>query len=172
MLTPAGYVTGTGEQSMEMATEESLKAPPQQWVSFVLGDERYAVDVMRVKEVLKLVEITPVAGAPNFILGVINLRGSVVTVIDARCRFGLPQYEPDDASRIILVDKGLDVVGILVDRVGQVLNISPDDVETTPLQGNGERRTQGVVTIDGEVIVVADLDRLVPNEGQQMSHEA
>jgi len=156
---------------MDMATEDSLKAPTQQWVSFVLGDERYAVDVMRVKEVLKLVEITPVAGAPDFVLGVINLRGSVVTVVDARCRFGLPQYESDDASRIILVDKGNDVVGILVDRVGQVLNISPDDIETTPVPGNGERRTQGVVTIEDEVIVMADLDRLVPNEIQRVPDE-
>lgn len=156
---------------MDVTSEEHVKAPTQQWVSFMLGDERYAVDVMRVKEVLKLVEITPVAGAPDFVLGVINLRGSVVTVVDARSRFGLPPYAPDGASRIILVDKGDEVVGILVDRVGQVLNISPDDVETTPVQGRGERRSQGVVTIENGVIVMADLDRLVPNEIQPVFDE-
>ena len=71
-----------------------------QWVTFRLGEEIYGIDVLQVQEVLRITEISPVPGAPHYVLGIINLRGNVVTVIDARNRFGLPPKETDDASRL------------------------------------------------------------------------
>ena len=104
----------------------------QQWVSFVLADEIYAINVLRVQEVLRPTEITPVAGAPSFVLGIINLRGNVVTVIDARQRLRLPPVDPTGDTRIIMVEVGEQVVGVMVDRVGDVLNVKQSEIEPAP----------------------------------------
>lgn len=138
----------------------------EQWVSFVLGEEQYAIGVMQVQEVLRPTEITPVAGSPDFVLGIINLRGNVVTVIDARKRFNLPPKEITDDSRIILVEKGAAIVGVLVDRVDQVLNIDNPDIDPTPAVHAEQRskNVQGVSTRNEALVVIVDLDRLLPED--------
>ena len=80
---------------------QSANDPITQWVTFFLDNEKYGIKVMQVQEVLRMTEIAPVPGAPDYVLGIINLRGNVVTVIDSRKRFGLPDKEPDDATRIV-----------------------------------------------------------------------
>ena len=92
-----------------------------QLVTFRLKDETYGINVMQVQEVLRITEIAPVPGAPGYVLGIINLRGNVVTVIDTRTRFGLPTTELDDASRIVIIESEQQVVGILVDSVAEVV---------------------------------------------------
>src|SRR3990167_9702858 len=84
------------------------------WVTFRLADEAYGVNVMQVQEVLRVPEIAPVPGAPDYVLGIVNLRGTVVTVIDTRKRFGLAPKGADDATRIVIVEAHGEVVGILV----------------------------------------------------------
>ena len=138
----------------------------KQWVSFMLGEETYAVDVMKIQEVLRPVEITPVAGSPHFVLGVINLRGNVVTVIDARRRFNLPPCESGNDARIILVEAKEQVVGVLVDRVGEVLQVSQSQIESTPSVANGEMpgNIQGVTTRGDELVEIIDLDKLLAED--------
>ena len=102
---------------------ERTDNPASQWVTFSLGGEVYGIDVIRVQEVLRMTEIAPVPGAPHFVLGLINLRGTVVTVIDSRIRFGLGPREADDATRIVLVKAHDFVVGLLVDSVAEVVEI-------------------------------------------------
>jgi purine-binding chemotaxis protein CheW len=138
----------------------------RQWVSFMLGDETYAVDVMKTQEVLRPVEITPVAGSPHFVLGVINLRGKVVTVIDARRRFNLPPSESMSDARIILVEVKEQGVGILVDRVGEVVQVSESQIESAPRVANGEMpgNIQGVTTRGDELVVIVDLDKLLTED--------
>ncbi len=75
-----------------------------QWVTYRLGDETYGINVMQVQEVLRYTEIAPVPGAPDYVLGIINLRGNVVTVIDTRARFGLPPEEVTDNTRIVIIE--------------------------------------------------------------------
>ena len=135
----------------------------KQWVSFMLGEETYAVDVMKIQGVLRPVEITPVAGSPHFVLGVINLRGNVVTVIDARRRFNLPSSEATNDARIILVEAKEQVVGVLVDRVGEVLQVSQSQIESAPNISNGEMlgNIQGVTTRGDELVEIIDLDKLL-----------
>ena len=141
----------------------------QQWVSFILGDETYAIDVMQVQEVLKPVEITPVAGSPDFVLGVINLRGNVVTVIDARSRFSLMPIETTSDTRIILVEAKDQVVGVLVDRVGEVLQVSQMQIESTPSVTSTEvsGNIQGVTTRDDALVEIVDLDKLLATDISQ-----
>jgi purine-binding chemotaxis protein CheW len=141
----------------------------QQWVSFMLGDETYAIDVMKVQEVLKPVEITPVAGSPHYVLGVINLRGNVVTVIDARSRFNLMPIETTRATRIILVEAKEQVVGVLVDRVGEVLQVSKMQIESVPSVSSAEEtgNIQGVTTRDDALVEIVDLDKLLAEDSSQ-----
>jgi purine-binding chemotaxis protein CheW len=141
----------------------------QQWVSFVLGDEIYAINVLRVQEVLRPTEITPVAGAPNFVLGIINLRGNVVTVIDARQRLRLPPVDPTNDTRVIMVEVGDQVVGVMVDRVGDVLNVKQSEIEPTPNVVNEELsgNVQGVTTRGNQLVIIVDLDKLLANDQLQ-----
>ena len=94
-----------------------------QWVTFTLNGEINGIDVMQVQEVLRMTPIAPVPGAPHFVLGVINLRGNVVTVIDTRVRFGLMPKEPDEFTRIVVVEAQDIVVGLLVDAVVEGANV-------------------------------------------------
>ena len=80
--------------------------PLSRWVTFQLDDETYGIDVMQIREVLRSPDISPVPGAPAFVLGIINLRGNVVAIIDTRSRFSLPPREVDDFSRILQCERG------------------------------------------------------------------
>jgi purine-binding chemotaxis protein CheW len=135
----------------------------QQWVSFMLGDETYAIDVMQVQEVIKPVEITPVAGSRHYVLGVINLRGNIVTVIDARSRFNLMPIETTRDTRIILVEAKDQVVGVLVDRVEEVMQVSQMQIESAPSVTSTEvsGNIQGVTTRNNALVEFVDLDKLL-----------
>ena len=140
-----------------------------QWVTFSLGDETYGIDVMRVQEVLPLSEIAPVPGAPSYVLGIINLRGNVVTVIDTRMRFGMESRDPDDAARIVVIETADQVAGILVDSVAEVINVAAEEVDTAPNVGNVEsaRYIQGVVSRGEDLLILVDVNRLLTREEWQ-----
>jgi len=89
---------------MNITSANSSDDPVLQWVTFRLEDETYGINVMQVQEVLRYSEIAPVPGAPTYVLGIINLRGNVVTVIDTRQRFGLPSAEITDNPRIVIIE--------------------------------------------------------------------
>ena len=136
-----------------------------QWVTFRLGDEIYGIDVLQVQEVLRITEISPVPGAPDYVLGIINLRGNVVTVIDARNRFGLPPKESDDASRIV-VDAFEKVVGLLVDNVSEVAYVPNSQIEIGPNVGadDGNKFVSGVSNRDDQLLIMVDLAKLINTE--------
>jgi purine-binding chemotaxis protein CheW len=103
-----------------------------QWVTYKLGDETYGINVMQVQEVLRHTEIAPVPGAPDYVLGIINLRGNVVTVIDTRSRFGLPSSDISDNTRIVIIESDDQVVGILVDSVAEVVYLRSSEIDSAP----------------------------------------
>ena len=150
---------------MEHAAKTN-RGPVVQWVTFKLGDETYAINVMQVQEVLRVSEIAPVPGAPEFVLGIINLRGNVVTVMDARKRIHLPPKDVDDDSRIVIIEAGSQVVGMLVDCVAEVIEVRDSDIEPAPSVGNDEssKYIQGVVNRDEGLIILMDLDKLLTEE--------
>lgn len=143
--------------------------PVIQYVTFRLSGETFGVNVMQVQEVLRLSEIAPVPGAPPYVLGIINLRGSVVTVIDTRQRFGLVPAEITDDSRIIIMEAEQNVVGIMVDSVTEVVYLRQDEIETPPNVGSTEtsRYIQGVGHQDGELLILVDLEKLLAKEDRQ-----
>jgi purine-binding chemotaxis protein CheW len=137
-----------------------------QLVTFRLKDETYGINVMQVQEVLRVTEIAPVPGAPQYVLGIINLRGNVVTVLDTRTRFGLPTTELDDASRIVIIESEEQVVGILVDSVAEVVELRNSEIDSAPSIGNEDsaRYIQGVASRDKDLLIVVDLNKLLTEE--------
>ncbi|MBM7036307.1 chemotaxis protein CheW [Vibrio ulleungensis] len=144
-----------------------------QWVTFQLEDETYGINVMQVREVLRYSEIAPVPGAPDYVLGIINLRGNVVTVIDTRSRFGLMQGEITDNTRIIVIESDSQVIGILVDSVAEVVYLRSSEIDTTPSVGTDEsaKFIQGVSNRDGKLLILVDLNKLLSDdEWEEMAH--
>ncbi|TFH75871.1 chemotaxis protein CheW [Gammaproteobacteria bacterium LSUCC0112] len=131
-------------------------------VSFELSNEVYALNAAKVNEVLRYTEITPVPGSAHFILGIINLRGNVVTVIDARTVFGLPTLEQTQNSRIIVVEIEDFVLGILVDRVAEVIDLNKNLVEIAPAtsQDPSSRFITGVYNTDDHLMILVDFSKV------------
>lgn len=140
--------------------------PVLQWVTFHLAGETYGVNVMQVQEVLRHTEIAPVPGAPAYVLGIINLRGNVVTVIDTRHRFGLEPGEMTDNTRIVIIEAEKHVVGILVDSVAEVVYLRQSEIETAPNVGNEDsaKFIQGVCHKNGELLILIELNKLLTDE--------
>jgi purine-binding chemotaxis protein CheW len=147
-------------------TSANANDPIVQWVTFRLAGESYGINVMQVQEVLRVSEIAPVPGAPHYVLGIINLRGNVVTVIDTRVRLGLPAAEVTDATRIVIIEGSRHIVGILVDCVAEVVDLRASDVESAPNVGSEESSDyiQGVATRNDELLILVDLNKLLTDE--------
>lgn len=144
-----------------------------QWVTFQLEEETYGINVMQVREVLRYTEIAPVPGAPDYVLGIINLRGNVVTVIDTRSRFGLMEGEITDNTRIIVIESEHQVIGILVDSVAEVVYLRSSEIDTTPSVGTDEssKFIQGVSNREGKLLILVDLNKLLSDEEwDEMAH--
>ena len=137
-----------------------------QWVTFRLQEETYGINVMQVQEVLRYSEIAPVPGSPEYVLGIINLRGNVVTVIDTRARFGLPPAEVTDNTRVVIIEAEKQVIGILVDSVAEVVYLKQSEVDSAPNVGTDEsaRFIQGVANRDGELLILVDLNKMLNDE--------
>lgn len=146
--------------------DDEISDPILQWVTFQLEDEVYGINVMQVQEVLRITEIAPVPGAPSYVLGIINLRGSVVTVMDTRGRFGILPKEVDDRSRIIIAEVNGNVIGMLVDSVAEVVYLHQSEIDSAPGVGNDDssRFIQGVSTREDYLLIIVDIDKLLTDE--------
>ncbi|MCH8552535.1 MAG: chemotaxis protein CheW [Natronospirillum sp.] len=134
-----------------------------QWMTFNLAEEVYGLDVMNIKEVLRHTEISPVPGAPPYVLGIINLRGNVVTVIDARTRFGLDTAEVTDDTRIVVIETDAETIGIMVDSVSEVIYLKESEIEPPPNVGSDEMShyIKGVCNRDDTLIILINLHDMV-----------
>ena len=140
--------------------------PVLQWVTYHLDNEVYGVNVMQVQEVLRISEIAPVPGSQDYVLGIINLRGNVVTVIDTRKRFGIGSKEPDDLSRIIVVEVDENVIGMLVDSVAEVVYLHQSEIEPTPTVSSDDNSyfIQGVSNRGETLLILVDVDKFLNKE--------
>ncbi len=153
--------------TMKNQIQETRDDPVLQWVTFNLDGETYGINVMQVREVLRYTEIAAVPGAPDYVLGIINLRGNVVTVIDTRQRFGLEPGEITDNTRIVVIEADKHVMGILVDSVAEVVYLRLSEIEKAPSVGNEEssRFIQGVCHKNNELLILIELNKLL-TEGE------
>ena len=137
-----------------------------QWVTFNLENETYGVNVMVVKEVLKFQDIAPVPGAPDYVMGIINIRGTVISVINTRRRFGLHDREPDDNTRIVILEIGKRGLWIVVDSVAEVVYLRGSEIETAPQVNKDEtaRFITGVCHREDQLLILVELDKLLTEE--------
>jgi purine-binding chemotaxis protein CheW len=138
----------------------------KQLVVFQLGAELYGVEIARVHEIIRLQSVTRVPRSPDFVEGVINLRGKVIPVVDLRRRFGLPVAEHTRASRIVVVEIGDQVVGIIVDGVSEVLRVNTATVEppSPVVAGVDSEYLHGIAKLPERLVILLDLDRVLARE--------
>lgn len=136
------------------------------WVTFRLEGKTYGINVMQVQEVLRVTEIAPVPGTPDYVMGIINLRGNVVSVLDTRKRLGLLPKEADDSTRIIIVESDSQIIGIMVDSVTEVVDVQQAMIELAPNIGDekNSRYIEGVVSMDASLLILVNQDRLMTDE--------
>ena len=138
----------------------------RQYLTFQLGDEIFAIDVVNVREILEFNSVTKVPRSPEYMRGVINLRGSVVPVLDMRLRFGLTETEKTVNTCIIVVEVSSDgeniIIGALVDSVQEVFELDPNLIEPAPRIGNHLRTEfiKGMGKKDGRFVIILDIDRI------------
>ena len=147
------------------------RATAAKYLTFTLGNEEYAVGVLKVREIIKLMEITAVPQVPPYVKGVVNLRGRVIPIVDLRVRFGLPAVQYAERTCIVVVELGLQdsaaLIGLIVDAVSDVLTIATDDL-TDAAQVGGPKETgyvEALARVKGRVKILLNIDRLLLREG-------
>ncbi|MGQ9820866.1 MAG: chemotaxis protein CheW [Thermogutta sp.] len=142
-----------------------------QLVSFRLGQEEYGVEITKVQEIILMGEITKVPQTPEYIKGLINLRSSVIPIVDLRLRFGLPPQDTTDETRIMVVNVRGKTIGIIVDAVSEVLRINKDQIAPPPptVAGLGREYLTGLVKLDKRLLILLDIERILDEQDGSMS---
>ncbi|MCG8633533.1 MAG: chemotaxis protein CheW [Desulfobacterales bacterium] len=155
------------------AMNEAIKATTIEtgkYLTFTLGSEEYGIGILKVKEIIGMMQITTVPRTPGFVKGVINLRGKVIPIIDLRLRFGMASQAYDERTCIIVVEIDLDaeivLVGIVVDSVSEVLNIKAEDVEDAPTFGTQLETDYilGMAKTESGVKMLLNIDKVLNRE--------
>lgn len=134
-----------------------------QLVTFTLGGEEYAVDILKVQEINRMKEITRFPNAPYYVEGVINLRGKVIPIVSLRKMFGLPEEEDRSQQKIMIMDIQGVTIGLIVDTVSEVLRISANIVESPPAMtySVSTEFISGIAKMEDRLIILLDMDRLI-----------
>jgi purine-binding chemotaxis protein CheW len=141
------------------------------YLTFALGAEEYGVPVLKVREIIKMMDVTAVPQVPAHVRGVINLRGKVIPVVDLRIKFGLGSQDYTERTCIVVAEVALGSVkvmmGVIVDAVSEVLSITPQEIEDTPEFGDQVQTDylRGVAKVRGRVKILLDLDRVLGGDG-------
>jgi purine-binding chemotaxis protein CheW len=157
-----------------LAVDASTSMAGEQYLTFILGCEEYGVDILRVQEIKGWDKVTRIPYTPEYVLGVINLRGAVVPIIDLRRRFGLEtnEFGPTTVIIVVRVMSGLAerTVGVVVDAVSEVYNVGAADTKPPPdvCSGVGTVFVKALATIEDKMLILLDIDRLV---GNSIAHE-
>ncbi len=147
--------------------DDTTLAAPGKYLTFALAGEEYGVPVLKVREIITIMDITAVPQMPDHVKGVINLRGKVIPIVDMRVKFGLPVDANTERTCIIVVEMDLDarriMLGVIVDSVSDVLQVASEDIEATPEFGVrlDTAYIRGVAKIKGTVKLLLDLDRML-----------
>lgn len=134
-----------------------------QLVSFNIGSEEFGVDILKVQEINRMVEITKVPQAPHYVEGVINLRGKVIPIVDLRKRFNLELKEYDKNTRIVVVDIGGNIMGMVVDSISEVLRLPSSTIEPAPeiVTGINSEYIKGVAKLEDRLLIFLDLSKVI-----------
>jgi purine-binding chemotaxis protein CheW len=136
---------------------------PREYLTFRLGEEEYGIDILKVQEIRGYEQPTRIANAPSFIKGVVNLRGVIVPIIDMRLKFGLGSAEYNDFTVVIILNLGARVVGMVVDSVSDVMELSPDQIRDTPEIDSvvDSSYITGLGTLNGRMLILIAIEKLM-----------
>ena len=148
---------------MEAATVHSTPADAAEFLTFTLGGEEYGVDILKVQEIRGYDTVTRMPGAPDFMKGVINLRGTIVPVVDLRLKFGLGEAVYDTFTVMVILNIGKRIVGMVVDGVSDVVELDPEEMRPAPEFGSAidTRFITGLGTRDERMLILLDIEKLL-----------
>ncbi len=154
--------------SQATATTQRTTSRAGKYLTFSLANQEYGVEILKVREIIGMVPITTVPRTPEFVKGVINLRGKVIPVVDLRLKFGMESIEQTDETCIIVVDVLGIEMGVIVDRVSEVLDIAEENIEDTPSFGTNVNTDfiLGMGKKDSQVAILLDISAVLSSDGQ------
>ncbi len=161
-----------GETSAAVELEEQKKEG--KYLTFILCDEEYGLEILKVREIIGLLDVTPVPQTPDFVKGVINLRGKVIPVVDLRLKFEMPPAEYTKETCIIVVDVDSLLMGIIVDTVSEVLEIKEGEIDPPPSFGDkvDVKFILGIGKIKGQVKILLNIDMVLSAEELSVLEQA
>jgi purine-binding chemotaxis protein CheW len=179
MSNPSVSSAARPQQAAPSFGQEGLAAAGDhlvQFISFAIGDDQYGVDIMAVREIKEWTEITHLPKQPEYVRGVLNLRGVIVPIIDLRCRFGQGLTEATPLHVIIIVQIENQLVGLLADRVSDIISIDTAKIKSVPKVAQSARLDflSGIVTVENSMIALIELSNLISHqaatESQPVTH--
>jgi purine-binding chemotaxis protein CheW len=140
------------------------------FLTFALGNEEYGIEILRVREIIGLMDITTVPQTPDYMKGVINLRGKVIPVIDLRMKFSMKEEEHSQETCVIVVEVNNTLIGIIVDSVSEVLDIKGGEIEDAPSFGQGIDTSfiMGLGKVKEKIIILLDIESVLSSEELEM----
>ncbi len=159
------------ENNYDETGNEINHEPMIRLITFKLDNETYGIEVNQVREILRINQTFPVPGAPDYVLGITNIRGNVITVLDARIRFNLSKVEYTDNARMIVVESGNDTVAVVVDSVSDVIDVTKSSIDVNlKINMSGDSRyINGVVTRAHGLIIILNVEKFIAEEQFDMA---
>jgi len=157
---------------------KQMAARKGKYLTFSMAGEEYGIGILKVKEIVGMMPVTTVPQTPDFVKGVINLRGKVIPVIDLRLRFGMEEKTYNERTCIIVVEiaspSGTVLIGIVVDSVSEVLNVKTEDIEDTPTFGTrvDTGYIMGMAKMDGDIKILLDIDKVLNEQEIELLEQA
>jgi len=145
-----------------------------EFLTFMLANEEYGIDIIKVQEIRGYGGVTAIANAPNFIKGVVNLRGNIVPIVDLRIKFNLNNIKYDDSTVVIILNIAERVVGIVVDSVSDVMTLTPDQIKPVPEFAStfDTEYLIGLGAVDQRMLILVDIERLMTSHDMELLDSA
>lgn len=166
-------MTGKNSEALaEAADETQARGPEREFLTFRLGEEEYAVDILKVQEIRGYGGVTRIARAPSFIKGVINLRGTIIPIVDLRDRFGVGELTYNEFTIVIILNLAERVVGIVVDSVSDVSRLTDEDIRPAPSFSAAvdTRYIEGLAETEQGMLIVLEIDGLMNDPGMELQN--
>jgi purine-binding chemotaxis protein CheW len=144
----------------------TLKSAAGEYLTFILGEEEYGIEILKVQEIRGYDVVTPIANTPNFIKGVVNLRGKIVPIVDLRIKFKLGKVVYDEFTVVIILNLSGRVVGIVVDGVSDVMALKDDQLREVPslVTSIDTKYIVGLATVDQQMLILVDIEQLMTSQ--------
>ncbi len=164
-----------GDIDLMVEDDDDLEQQADKFLMFMLGSEEYGIDITRITAIEELPQITTIPDMPNFVKGVINLRGKVIPAVDLRLRFGIEEREYDDRTCIVIVSMNESTIGLIVDIVSEVHEIAKNDIGPPPSFKNASGKEQyiaGLAKKGEEVKIILDVNKIISNEDRAILEQS